>query len=116
MWRAVQRDWRTAPVDDRLRATLGFIEKLTLRPDELTPADADAVVATGVTREALTDAIHVAALFNMIDRLADSLGWDVPPFEAFFGRAAAMLANGYALDPAQAAVVSPDPAPNRLTS
>ena len=39
-----------------------------------------------------------AALFNMIDRLADSLGWDVPPFEAFFGRAAAMLANGYALD------------------
>ena len=76
---------------------------MTLRPDQLSPDDADAVFATGVTKEALADAIHVAALFNMIDRLADSLGWDVPPFEAFFGRAAAMLANGYALEPDQAA-------------
>ena len=31
-WEAVERDWRTAPVDERLRATLGFLEKLTLRP------------------------------------------------------------------------------------
>lgn len=44
------------------------------------------------------DAIHVAALFNMIVRLADSFGWDVPPFEAFRERAAEMLGGGYALD------------------
>lgn len=43
------------------------------------------------------DAIHVAALFNMIDRLADSLGWDVPPEEAFAARAQAMFESGYAL-------------------
>lgn len=43
------------------------------------------------------DAIHVAALFNMIDRLADSLGWDVPSDEAFSGRAQAMLESGYTL-------------------
>ncbi len=43
------------------------------------------------------DAIHVAALFNMIDRLADSLGWDVPSDEAFLGRAQAMLESGYVL-------------------
>ena len=61
---------------------LGFIEKLTLRPDELTPADADAVRAAGVSDDALVDAIHVAALFNMIVRLADSLGWDVPACDA----------------------------------
>jgi hypothetical protein len=29
---AVYRDWRTAPVGEKLRAALGFIEKLTLRP------------------------------------------------------------------------------------
>jgi hypothetical protein len=56
------------------------------------------VLAAGVSREALVDAIHVAALFNMIVRLADSLGWDVPPFEAFSERADRMLAGGYALD------------------
>lgn len=91
-------DWRIAPIDERLRATLGFIEKLTLRPAELTRADADAVLATGVSKDALVDAIHVAALFNMIVRLADSFGWDVPPWDAFGARAAGMLAGGYALD------------------
>ena len=54
--------------------------------------------AAGVSDDALVDAVHVAALFNMIVRLADSLGWDVPPFEAFLGRAEGMLASGYALD------------------
>ena len=54
--------------------------------------------AAGVSDEALVDAIHVAALFNMIDRLADSLDWDVPSFEEFSARAEAMLGSGYALE------------------
>jgi alkylhydroperoxidase family enzyme len=94
----VQRDWRTAPVSPRIAATLGFIEKLTLRPEEVTRADTGAVRAAGVSEEALVDAIHVCALFSMIVRLADSLGWDVPPFESFFERADAMLAGGYSLE------------------
>ena len=94
----MERDWRTAPIREPLRAMLGFIQKMTLRPHELTHADADAVRAAGVSDDALVDAIHVAALFNMIVRLADSLGWDVPPFEAFYARADGMLASGYALE------------------
>lgn len=93
----MERDWRTAPIDERLRATLGFIEKLTLRPHELTRADAEAVRAQGVSDAALIDAVHVAALFNMIVRLADSMGWDVPTFDEFGARADAMLSSGYAL-------------------
>jgi alkylhydroperoxidase family enzyme len=89
---------RTAPIDEGLRATLLFLERLTLAPAELTHADAEAVYAAGVSRDALVDAIHVAALFNMIVRLADSLGWDVPPFEAFYERADGMLTSGYALE------------------
>jgi hypothetical protein len=91
-------------VDEKVRATLGFIEKLTLRPDELVAADADAVRAAGVRDEALVDAIHVAALFNMIVRMADSLAFEVPPYESFLGRAERMLADGYAL------YALPDPA------
>jgi alkylhydroperoxidase family enzyme len=98
VWQAVERDWRTAPIDEKLRATLGFLEKLTLMPDELTPEDAEEVRATGVSDEALVDAIHVGALFNMIARLADSLGWDVPSWEACMARAEPMLARGYSLD------------------
>ena len=77
---------------------LGFIETLTLRPAELGLDDADAVRAAGVSDEAIVDAIHVAALFNMIVRLADSLAWDVPEWDSFLARADSMLANGYALD------------------
>jgi len=56
------------------------------------------VRAAGVSDDALVDAIHVGALFNMIARLADSLGWDVPTWEACLARAEPMLAGGYSLD------------------
>jgi hypothetical protein len=42
--------------------------------------------------------VHVAALFNMIVRLADSFGWYVPTFDEFGARADAMLSSGYALE------------------
>lgn len=80
-----------------LHAALTFIEKLTLRPDELAAADAEAAYAAGVSRQALLDAATVCALFSMIVRLADSLGWDVPPWESLLARAPAMLEGGYAL-------------------
>ncbi|HLB19146.1 MAG TPA: hypothetical protein VK613_08455 [Gaiellaceae bacterium] len=80
-----------------LRATLGFLEKLTLRPEALGARDAETVLATGVREVALVDAIHVAALFNMIVRLADSFGWYVPPDREFAARAEASLGSGYAL-------------------
>ena|SRR6266487_6171080 len=97
VWEAVAADWRTAPVRPELAATLGFLEKLTLRPDELEPADAEAVYAAGVSRQALGDAATVCSLFSMIVRLADSFGWDVPPPDRLTQRAPAMLEGGYAL-------------------
>jgi alkylhydroperoxidase family enzyme len=84
-------------VGEPLRATLGFLEQLTLRPDALTTTDAEAVLATGVSEHALVDAIHVAALFNMIVRLADAFGWHVPPDQELAARAEARLGSSYAL-------------------
>ena len=66
-----------------------------MRPDELTEADALAAYDAGVSREALRDAATVCALFNMITRLADSLGWDVPSGDRLATRAPAMLEGGY---------------------
>ena len=76
----VHEDWRTAPVDDRLRATLGFLEKLTLRPGELARADAVAVLSTGVTEQALVDGPQallpeeMVALGEQIARVAEAVG------------------------------------------
>jgi alkylhydroperoxidase family enzyme len=92
----VRHDWRTAPVGEPLRATLGFLEKLTLRPEELRAEDAQAVLDAGVGEDALVDAIHVAALFTMIVRLADSFDWRVPSDEQL-ARAGARLGSSYAL-------------------
>jgi alkylhydroperoxidase family enzyme len=97
VWEAVRSDWRTAPVEPQLRATLGFLEKLTLHPEELSEADAEAVLSEGVTVGALVDAIHVTALFSMIVRLADAFGWHVPPREAHMARAGPNLESGYVL-------------------
>ena len=88
-------DWRTAPIEEGLRATLGFLEKLTLRPDEIRAADAAAVLTAGVSDEALEDAIHVCALFNAIDRIADALDFHVPAREDADRAAPRFFARGY---------------------
>ena len=103
----MREDWRTAPVSDELRATLGFVEKQTLHPEELTRGDAEAVYAAGVSQQALRDAATVAALFNMIVRLADSFGWDVPEWDQLLARAPMMLDGGYSLGAVRARVAAP---------
>jgi hypothetical protein len=89
----------------QLCATLGFLEKLTLRPDELVEGDAEHVLATGVSREALIDAVVIASLFNMIVRLADSFGWHVPSEAELDARAEMRFGSSYELmTPAEAGV------------
>lgn len=95
--KAVLADYRTAPIDEKLRAMLGFLETFTQRPDELTAADVRAVLATGVSREAMRDAMYVAFLFNTYDRLADTLGWELPE-QSYYPKAGRfLLKKGYQL-------------------
>jgi uncharacterized peroxidase-related enzyme len=93
--RAVLDDWRSAPVDARMRATLGFLEKLTLEPERVTAADVEPLRAAGLSDEAIEDAIHVCVLFNIYDRLADTLEFDIPPAEGFSQGAEMLLKRGY---------------------
>jgi alkylhydroperoxidase family enzyme len=72
---AVLADWRSAPIEPPLRAVLGYLEAVTLRPDEVGPGDADAVRTAGVSDEAMVDALLVCTYFNLIDRLADSFAF-----------------------------------------
>lgn len=88
-------DWRTAPLDDRLRAMLAFLEKLTLEPEAVAAADVAPLRAMGLSDEAIEDAIHVCALFNIIDRVADTLDFDVPGPDAFAESAKVLLQRGY---------------------
>lgn len=93
MAQAVLADWRTAPIEPALRATLGFLETLTLTPESIGLTDVEAVQAAGVSEQALLDAIYICAAFNLIDRVADALGFDIPA--SFTKGAASQLQRGY---------------------
>lgn len=88
-------DYRTAPIDEKLRAMLGLLETFTLHPDELSPSAIQAVLDTGVTRDAIRDAFYVAFLFNTYDRLADTLGWELPDQRYYPKAGKFLLKKGY---------------------
>jgi alkylhydroperoxidase family enzyme len=95
--KAVLEDWRRAPVDAKLRAQLGFLEKLTLRPDEVRPRDIEPLRAAGLSDDAIEDAIQVCALFSIYDRMADSLGWYLPDQAGYAASAQNLITRGYLL-------------------
>lgn len=80
-----------------MRATLGFLEKLTLTPEAIAPDDVRAVKAAGASARAIEDAIRVCTLFSMITRIADSLGFDLPTAEGYQRSAKMLLKRGYIL-------------------
>jgi alkylhydroperoxidase family enzyme len=92
---AVLADYRAAPIDGRMRAMLGLLETFTLRPDELTAADVRAVLDAGVSKAAIRDAFYVAFLFNTYDRLADTLGWELPEDRYYAKAGQFLLKKGY---------------------
>ena len=94
--KAVLADYRTAPIPERLRAMLGFLEKLTLRPEEVGPDDVAPLRIAGITDEEIEDAIHVCALFNLINRVADSLGFELQDAKGYAISARMLLTKGYA--------------------
>jgi uncharacterized peroxidase-related enzyme len=89
-------DYRSAPISEQLRATLTFLETMTARPEELTAAHAREAMAAGVTRQQLTDAVAVAAVFNIITRYANALGFAIPTDAEYAKSATMMLKRGYA--------------------
>jgi uncharacterized peroxidase-related enzyme len=91
---AVLSDLETAPIEEPLRATLRMLGKLT-REHAVTADDMRAVLAAGVAREQIEDALAVSFAFNTTDRLADAFGFFVPGPNAFEAGAKVLLRRGY---------------------
>jgi hypothetical protein len=49
----------------------------------------------GISEEAISDAIHVCVLFNVVDRVADGLGIEALPEEKAHKGAAFVTGAGY---------------------
>lgn len=87
----------TAPIDDSMKALLSFLKKLTLTPNEVNSADISELMEMGLSKQAIEDAIQVCVLFNIIDRIADTMEFHVPSDETFAKMAGPMLKMGYRL-------------------
>ena len=91
---AVLADLTSAPIEEPLRATLRMLRTLaterTVTADEMR-----AVLAAGVSRAQIEDALAVAFAFGVVGRLADAFGFFEPGQEAFNAGAKYLLARGY---------------------
>ena len=92
---AVLADVDRAPIAEPLRATLKFLRKVTREHESVTPDDVRALLAFGVTRAQVEDALHVGFAFNVITRLADTFEFEVGPRAAFDAGARMLLSRGY---------------------
>ncbi|HEV2863502.1 MAG TPA: hypothetical protein VGX48_20985 [Pyrinomonadaceae bacterium] len=91
----VLTDWRSAAVGGRMRATLGLLEKLTLAPGEVAGEDLAELRAAGLSDRAILDAAYVCVGFNIITRIANALGFKVPPDEVFARASRYLTVFGY---------------------
>jgi len=92
---AVVDDWRTAPIDWKTKVMLGFLRKLTMEPFHLTAADIVPLREAGLSDEAIEDAIHICANFNIINRLADAFGFELPSPRGLARSTEILLTRGY---------------------
>ena len=83
-------------MDARVGAALDLLETMTLRPDDLRGDQIARLLEAGVSEEGVVDALYVGFLFNVIDRVADSLGFEVVSAERFDKGADYLLKHGYA--------------------
>jgi uncharacterized peroxidase-related enzyme len=84
----------TAAIDEPLRATLQMVCKLT-REHAVDADDMRALLAAGVSRDQIEDALAVCFSFNTIDRLSRTFDFFVPGPKAFEAGAKFLLKRGY---------------------
>ena len=94
---AVLEDWRTAPVNDKLKAALAYVEKLTLSPHDLTTKDIETLRDSGLSDKGIEEAAYVTYLFSVMDRLADTFDFDIPTSEHVGNTGQFLFKNGYKL-------------------
>ena len=78
---ALQKDYRSAPLQPPDRAILDYAAKLTLTPWKMRAHDVQALRAAGLSDRAILDLNLVVGYYAFVNRLADGLG---VPLEEFW--------------------------------
>jgi uncharacterized peroxidase-related enzyme len=91
---AVLADLESAPVAEPLRATLRMLGRLT-SDAKVSGEDMRELLAAGVTRRQVEDALAVCAAFDTTGRLADAFGFELLSPDGFEAGARYLLKRGY---------------------
>ena len=91
---ATLADLDSAPIDEGLRATLRLLGSLS-RNQTVTVDKVREVLAAGVSPQQVEDALGVCLAFNITDRLANALDFEVAPQAAMEAGARYLLKRGY---------------------
>ncbi len=79
---AIRRDYRTAPIDERDRVMLAFVEDLTRDATRITPEHHARLRDVGFDDRGILQITLIASWFNYINRVADGLGVGRSPASA----------------------------------
>jgi uncharacterized peroxidase-related enzyme len=91
---ATLEDLDTAPIEQPLRATLRMLDKLA-REHRIEADDIRIVLAEGVTRQQIEDALAVCLVFDITNRLANAFDFEMAAPEAMEAGAKHLLKRGY---------------------
>ncbi len=70
----IRQNWREVCTQPRAYQMLRFAEQVTRDATQVTQGDIEALRQVGFSDADILDIIHVACLYNYLDRLADALG------------------------------------------
>jgi alkylhydroperoxidase family enzyme len=74
MVRALEEDYRTAPISEQDRVMLDYVVQVTKDATRISPADHERLRAVGFDDKGILQITLIASWFNYINRAADALG------------------------------------------
>jgi uncharacterized peroxidase-related enzyme len=74
MVRALEEDYKTAPITEQDRVMLDYVVQVTKDATRISPADHERLHAVGFDDQGILQITLIASWFNYINRVADALG------------------------------------------
>ena len=72
--KALEEDYRTAPLSEQDRVMLDYVEQITKDATRISPAHHERLREVGFNDQAILQITLIASWFNYINRVADALG------------------------------------------
>jgi uncharacterized peroxidase-related enzyme len=74
MVRALEEDYKTAPITEQDRVMLDYVVQVTKDATRISPADHERLRTVGFDDKGILQITLIASWFNYINRVADALG------------------------------------------